>query len=208
MREKIEIPAKETIKIINRKKPKTSPESYMPYHADEDGIPPMANFGEGYRYYITGTMHNAKGVSVAGDPAVSASLIRRLHEKLEKNMDDIVRYESHGTDDAEIVVLAYGCVARSAMQAVKETRSMGVKSGLFRPITLWPYPEKAFLKACDRAHTVIIPEMNIGQYAGETERILYEASVNPKIKKISGLGCEMIYPAEIKKAILEASGDE
>jgi 2-oxoglutarate ferredoxin oxidoreductase subunit alpha len=184
------------------------PEDYMPYLADEDGIPSMANLGEGYRYYITGTMHNEKGVSVAGDPVVTENLIRRLHDKIEKNIDDIVEYESFNTDEADILVLAYGCVARSAQQAVEETRNIGIKSGLFRPITLWPYPKKQFLKASKKAQTIIVPEMNIGQYAGVTEQVLYEAGYNVKLKKISSLGCEMVYPEEIKRAILEVSDND
>ena len=208
MRERVEVPEPGTIKVVNRKKPTVSPEEYMPYCADEDGVPPMANFGEGYRYYVSGTMHNEKGQSIAGDPVITARKVARLHDKLTKNLDDIIKYETTMTEDAEILVLAYGCVARAAQQAVTEARKSGIKVGLFRPITMWPYPEKAFMEAVNKAHTLIVPEMNIGQYAGEAAKVLYENGGKAKIVKVTELGCEMIHPARILQAITEVAGND
>ncbi len=205
MREKIELPDPEDVTIINRKKPTVMPEDYRPYEPDADGVPPMANFGEGYRYYVTGCVHNETGSPVLQDSDVASRLITRLHAKIELNRKDIEKYEAEMVDDAEILVLSYGSVARSARQAVAEARKEGIKAGFFRAITLWPFPDNAFVQAASKAHTVIIPEMNIGQYAGEAARALYEGRGNAKIQKLSELGSVLIHPNRILQAIMEVA---
>ena len=139
------------------------------------------------------------------DPAVAANLLNRLHDKLENNRKDIVKYENVMTDDAEVLVLAYGCVARSARGAVNSARKEGIKTGLFRPITLWPSPHLEILKAAQKAHTVIVPEMNIGQYAAEVSRILHDGGGGSRVVKLPVLGGALIHPNQILNKIKEVA---
>jgi len=205
LRERTELPDQEDITIVNRKAPTTPPEAYLPYMPDSDGVPPMANFGEGYRYFISGLIHNEKGSPVLMDTSVGARLLQRLNDKIEKNRDDIVKCEKFMNDDAQIVVVAYGCVARSAKRAVLEARKQGIKAGLFRPITLWPSPGKELLEAAEKAHSIIVPEMNLGQYAGEISRIVCDGNLRAKVHSVQELGGSLIHPDKILAKIVEVA---
>ncbi|MCD6571754.1 MAG: 2-oxoacid:acceptor oxidoreductase subunit alpha, partial [Thermoplasmata archaeon] len=118
MREKVKIPEKDEIEIVNRKKPSVSPQEYLPFKAGKDGIPPMANFGEGYRYHFTGLVHNEKGFPT-NDPQEIDSFLRRLNNKIEVHKKDILLTERYFLKDAKIALVAYGSVARAAKKTVK-----------------------------------------------------------------------------------------
>ncbi|MCQ5029615.1 2-oxoacid:acceptor oxidoreductase subunit alpha [Flavonifractor sp. DFI.6.63] len=203
LREKVELPDYSTVTRISRAKPTCAPERYLPYAPEKNDVPLMANMGDGYRHYITGCVHDETGLPKLQHPDVASYLINRLHEKIEINRTDIERYETAYTEDAEILVMAYGCSARSAKQAVWEARANGIKAGFFRPISVWPFPEAPFLKAAQTARTIIIPEMNRGQYADETMRVLYQGGLQAKVIKINELGSIMIHPDRIVQAIME-----
>lgn len=203
MREKVEIPAKEDIKLITRKKPAPGEQKYLPYAPDEDGVPPMANLGDGYRHYISGCVHDETGSPKMSSTSVARDLITRLHNKISQNRDKIVSYEERYTEDAKTVVLAYGSVARPAIAAVEKARKLGKKVGFFRPITLWPSPDVEILRATKSADTIIIPEMNLGQYAGEVARIFGESGRSIKIVKINEAGSELFTPDQILSHIQE-----
>ena len=199
MREKIEIPPQSEITIINRKKPSLKPEeTYYPYEADDDLIPPMMNYGEGRRYHVTGLNHDRTGFPT-GAPELMESLNRRLLDKVEKHLDDLLLFENHKTEDAEVLVVAYGSTARSAKRAVEEARGRGVKAGLFRPITLYPLPEKQILAAASHACKVVVPEMNLGQYRLEVERLLDKSVQIVGVNRVNG---EPIAPSLILSAIV------
>lgn len=169
MTEKVVIPDKKDLKIINRKKPKTKPKNYLMYHPEEDLIPCMANAGEGYKVITTGLTHDERGY-----PDMSAEaqekLIKRLCDKILVNKHDIIEYEEHSMHDAEIVVLAYGSPARSASRAIKVARKEGIRAGLFRLITVWPSPEEKILEIASKVKGIIVPEINNGQIVREIER--------------------------------------
>lgn len=203
MREKVEIPALEDIKLVNRKKPAPGLENYLPYAPDADGVPPMANLGDGYRHYISGCIHDETGSPKMSAPHVARNLITRLHAKITQNRDKIVFSEERYTEGAKVLVLAYGSVARPAIAAVEQARSLGLAVGFFRPITLWPSPDVEILKAAESADTIIIPEMNLGQYAGEVARIFGESGRTIKIVKINEAGSELFTPNQILKRIRE-----
>ena len=208
LRERIEFPDPGSINIVNRKKPAVSPEQYIPYKAEGDCVPPMANFGEGYRYFISGLIHNENGSPVLTNPKVAAALLTRLHKKIEDNRADIVKYEEFLTDDAEVLVVAYGCVARAAKAAVQEARKQGIKAGMFRPITLWPSPKTELIAAAQKAHSIIVPEMNMGQYVGEISRIICDGGLHAKVFGLSELGGALVHPSKICNKIREAISNE
>lgn len=206
MRERVEIPDKNDIKIFNRVKPANGLNDYKPYdtkYSEVPLVPAMANIGDGYRHYISGCVHDETGSPKMNSNLVARQLVTRLCDKISVNRDDIVRYESKYTEDANVMVLAYGSVARPAEEAVKNARKENIKVSFFRPISLWPSPDKEILKAAENIDTIIIPEMNDGQYAGEIARIFGENGKTIKLIKINELGSETIYPDKIYSVIKE-----
>ena len=197
MWERVVIPPAEEIKIVNRKKPNLPPEKYAPFMPDDDLVPPMACFGEGYRFHATGLTHNEYGYPRTQDSDAQMKLVKRLCDKIRRNADKIVRVEEVMLDDAEVVVVSYGIVARAALSAVKKAREQGIKAGLIRLITLWPFPEKHVARAAEKARAIIVPEMNCGQMVREVER----AAKTTPTYHLSKLGEEPHAPMEILEAI-------
>jgi len=199
MREKVQLPDPSEIEIIDRKRPECSSEEYLPYEAEEDLIPPMADFGTGYRYHVTGLVHDETGFP-SNSGAVADKLIRRLCNKVEEHKDDIISWEEENTEDAEVLILSYGCVARAAKSAMNTLRKNGIKAGIFRPISIWPFPEKRLRELAEKIGTIVVAEMNLGQLVFEVERICNNITKIERVNKVNG---EIIYPEEIIRKIEE-----
>jgi 2-oxoglutarate ferredoxin oxidoreductase subunit alpha len=197
MWERVVIPPWNKIKLVNRKKPNVPPEKYMPFMPDEDLVPPMACFGEGYHFHATGLTHNEHGYPQTSSSEVQSRLVNRLCDKILKNADKIIRVEEVMLDDADVVVVAYGIVARAALSGIRKAREKGIKAGLLRLVTLWPFPEKSVAKIAEQAKALIVPEMNRGQLVREVERAAKETPV----VFLSKLGEEPHTPVEILDAI-------
>lgn len=197
MWERVVIPEPDKIKSINRKKPTLPREDYMPFMPDDDLVPPMACFGEGYHFHATGLTHDERGYPQTSSSEVQSKLVRRLCEKISKNEDKIIKVEEVMLEDADIVVVAYGIVARAALSAVRKARESGIKAGLLRLITLWPFAEQYVQKVARTAKAIIVPEMNCGQMVREVERAAKETPV----AFISKLGEDPHTPKEILEAI-------
>jgi 2-oxoglutarate ferredoxin oxidoreductase subunit alpha len=201
MREKIVLDDQEKIEIFNRVKPIVPPEWYIPYEDTPRGIPAMANFGEGYRYHVTGLTHDIRGFPTSR-PDEIGPFITRLHRKISQHFSEIQIGEFYQTEDAEITIVAYGCVARSAKRAVREAREKGVKVGLLKLTTIWPFMRSAVEKVLQTSKILLVPEMNMGQISREVKR------VNPGVAKVFTLNKvdgTIITPGEILGRIMEAS---
>ncbi|MBC8277201.1 MAG: 2-oxoacid:acceptor oxidoreductase subunit alpha [FCB group bacterium] len=158
---------KPEIEVWNRPKAKGLP----PFDTDdENGVPPMPAFGEGEKLLVTSSTHDGKGYRKTQDSATHERLVNRLIGKVRNQADEIHRWESYHTEDMYYLVVAYGFSARAALQAVNEMRETGMKIGLWRPITIWPFPEVAFKEVAKGVKAVIVPEMNHGQLSREIER--------------------------------------
>lgn len=175
MSERISIPEKSEYTIIDRKKPTVAKEDYVPFANDGTDIPPMASFGDGYRWYVSGIIHDETGFPSTNSPENITKQIERLHRKIDNNISDIELYEEYMVDDADILIVAIGLVSRAAKSAIQDIRQEGLKVGLFRPITLWPFPEEQLKKLSKKVKTIMVCEMNEGQlyhvvkeYAGGT----------------------------------------
>ncbi|NBI06601.1 2-oxoacid:acceptor oxidoreductase subunit alpha [Senegalia massiliensis] len=200
LREKIEIPNKEEIEIFDRVKPSCEPKDYKPYRVEEnDLVPKMASFGEGYRYHVTGLVHDETGFP-SNDSKIAEELVNRLVNKVEDNIEDIANYEEYMLDDADIAIVAYGATARSAKSAVNEARENGLKVGLFRPITIWPFLTKQIKELTKKVKKILVVEMNLGQYLIEVERAADKGATIYRYNKING---QLISPDEIIKKIKE-----
>lgn len=196
MSERVELPDPTEVEIVNRAKPEIPPEKYLPYATNGSYAPPMADFFSGYRYHVTGLTHDVTGFPTE-DPAISQALIERLTAKIMDNLDDILKNEEIGLADAEIIVLAYGSVARSAQVAINQARAAGLKIGLFRPITLWPFPSQRMAELARQVKGILVPELNMGQLVSEVERVAGLTRVVP-LNKANG---QPITPAEIHLAL-------
>jgi 2-oxoglutarate ferredoxin oxidoreductase subunit alpha len=202
LRERLNIPKPEDINLIDRKKPSQPLESYAPFRPDEDLIPPMACFGEGYRFYATGLTHDETGHPQTDSAEEQTKLVQRLCDKIRRNRDMIVRVERTMLDDAETCVIAYGSVARSALAAVIRARGQGLKVGLLRLITLWPFAEKEVEEVADEVDRIIVAEMNCGQIVREVER----RADHRKVTFLSRLGEDPHTPEEILTHIKRVAG--
>jgi len=201
MREKIALDDEGEIEIFNRVKPTVPPEWYIPYEDTPRGVPPMANCGEGYRYHVTGLTHDIRGFPTSR-PDEIGPFIARLHRKISQHFAEIQKAEFLQTEDAEMTIVAYGCVARSAKRAVLEAREKGIKVGLLKLITLWPFMRSAVEKVLQTSKVLIVPEMNMGQISREVKRVNRGMAKVFTINKVDGT---IITPPEILNRIMEVS---
>jgi len=202
--ESVALPARETIHAVDRKWAGASSGDFEPYAETDDLIPVMARPGEGARAHVTGLTHTPDGFPTQ-KPELADKASRRILDKIERHCDRIEKVETLSMDDAEIVVVAVGIVARAARSAVRDLRASGIKVGLLRPVTLWPFPEAAVREAADRARRVLVPEMNAGQLVLEVERL---AGARGKVVGLSRIDGEPIAPAEIVAKVRELVADE
>jgi 2-oxoglutarate ferredoxin oxidoreductase subunit alpha len=191
MREAVVLP--EVSEIWEREKPSVPREAYLPYDAPASGVPVMANFGEGYRYHVTGLYHDERGIQTEDRAAIEA-LIHRLMGKIELGREDILRAEEFCVEDAETIVVAYGCVARAARAAVRIARDRGLPVGLFRPITLWPFAEERIAALASGGRTLLVAEMNMGQLALAVERASHGSCPVYRLNRVDG---DVVTPEQI-----------
>jgi 2-oxoglutarate ferredoxin oxidoreductase subunit alpha len=162
MREKLVIPDEKDLKLEYRKIPTVPPEEYLPFKPDDDLVPPMALLGSKYQFYATGLTHDERGYP-SDKEDVQIELITRLNDKIIKNSDKIVDVERVMLDDAKIAVIAYGTPSRSARKAIKDAREEGIKVGMLRFKTLWPFPEEQVAQLASEVDHIIVAEQNLGQ---------------------------------------------
>ena len=170
MREKIELPETyDDIPEVERKQPDCAPEDFKAYATDESLVPAMPAFGSGYRWHVTGLVHDETGFP-KGTPAATVAATNRQHDKIFNNLDDIVEVENYLMEDAEYAIVAYGGAARAAYEAVELARAEGLKVGLVRPITIWPFAQKQMQALASKVKHILVHELNYGQYVEEVER--------------------------------------
>jgi 2-oxoglutarate ferredoxin oxidoreductase subunit alpha len=167
--EKVVIPEAASIKTLSRPLARGRKDRFKPYRPAENGVAPMAIAGQGYNIHATGLTHDEKGYPVMTVEA-QAEMIQRITGKIRSNLADIIRTQSYRLEDADIVVISYGVSARTSLAAVDEAREMGIKAGLLRLITVWPFPEAAVRSLADRVKALITVEINLGQIHLEVER--------------------------------------
>jgi 2-oxoglutarate ferredoxin oxidoreductase subunit alpha len=112
-------------------------------------------------------------------------LIDRLFQKVEKHTDEIESNEEYMVDDADILIIGYGSASLAIKEAVNSLRADGVKVGMFRPITLWPSPEKRMHELGKKFKTVLSVELNQGQYLEEVQRSMGRLDIH-KLTKTNG----------------------
>ncbi len=159
----------------------------------------MADFFSGYRQHITGLNHASDGFPVNASPRIHTDE-QRLIRKVEGNRKDIIRYVTVMLDDAEVAIFAYGVSGRSAKNAVELARAAGIKTGLFRPLTIWPFPEEEVAALASRVKAIIVPELSLGQIIYEVERCVKGKCKVEGIFRVDG---DPITPTQIFDKIKE-----
>jgi len=192
-RETVTLPTAGEVDMVNRIKPAMPPEWYIPYEDNIMGVPPMAAFGEGYPYHVTGLAHDVRGFPTQRPDEVTA-LMNRLFRKITQGFHEIQKVKPFMMDDAEVAVIAYGSVARSARQAVIEARQLGINAGLLQLITIFPFPRRFVEDVLRQCRAVLIPEMNMGQISREVKRVNQTDSRVDKLNRMDG---QLITPEEI-----------
>lgn len=171
MTEKVIIPPPEALICRARRKRKPARRGFRPFYPDSSGVPPMVFAGERYHIHATGLTHDEFGYPVI-TPEAQERLVQRLVRKIRDHADEIVRTEELYLEDAEVVVVSYGCSARTAREVVEQARRRGLKVGMLRLITVWPFAETRIrqLAGSDGLKAFVVAEINSGQIAYEVER--------------------------------------
>lgn len=199
LRENMEVPEPGELEVIDRKRPDCPPEEYRAYAMTEDLVPPMADFGKGYRYNITGLFHDETGFPT-NNTEVAGKQLDRIMKKVENNFDEINIYEEYMLEDAQYAFITFGGMARSVKEAIRTLRKEGIRIGAFIPKTVWPFPEKQINKLVSDMDSVFVAEMNLGQMILEVQRASQERNKIHAINKANG---EVITPEEIIKSFME-----
>jgi len=194
--EKVHIPSQDEIEIIDRKIPESVP--YPPFMPDEDLVPPMPPLGEGHHVHVSGLTHDEEGRPEMTAPR-QEKLMSRLVNKIRLYADEIVDFEEEQTEDADVIVVAYGITARSARRAVLIAREKGIKAGLFRLKTVWPFPTQRLRELSNEGKQFVVAEVNAGQAL-----IMVEQAIQKNAVFSGKYGGEPHRPSEILNAIEEA----
>jgi len=204
MMEKVVIPTADKIPVPVRRRPKRSANGgdngFLPYAPCDDLVPEMAIAGDGFHIHVTGLTHDERGYP-ATNAAAHVKLVKRLVEKISRNADKIVRVQEYGLEDADVAVIAYGITARVARRAVQMARERGIRAGLLRLITLWPFAERQVRELAARCGSLVMAELNMGQLVREVERFAGSTPVVP----VLGPGGEIHEPADILAGIERAA---
>ncbi len=201
MRESVDIEKYDDIEVLDRQKTTRSVEEYKPYIVEDNGMVALMPFAndEGYRYAINGMHHNEKGM-----PDLRAEYIEgcitRINDKVELNQEDIFESEKYYCEDAEYLIIAYGSVARSAKEAVKKLREEGIRAGLYRPITIWPFNYKEVGKYGNQVKSIVVAELNRGQMY---HMIVESVGKDKLVKKLNIINGSIIKPEDIIESVKE-----
>ena len=164
MREPLVVPPRDEIEVIERKKPQDlgiPPQDYLPW--GHDVVAPMANWGEGYNINFVALVHLEDGNITKYSPQVNYHCVERLQNKIERNVDEIARIKTKFLEGCKHLIICYGAVSRTAMEAVIEAHEgNGLELGYIRLVTLWPFPEEKLRKIVGNVDTIFVPEMNLG----------------------------------------------
>jgi 2-oxoglutarate ferredoxin oxidoreductase subunit alpha len=192
--EKLKVP--ENINLVNRKKP--SSKDVTPWGTDDpSGVPEMPAFGEGYNLLVTGSTHRPDGVRNFS-PEYHQKIVYRIRDKILNAEPKIRDIHEEKIDDAEVVVLSFGASARPSIEAVEKARETGIKAGLFRLKTIWPFPEKPIRELAKKVKSIIVVEMNVGKLVNEVERVVGKETKVISLAKVGGV---LPFSREIFEAI-------
>ncbi len=201
MRESFYLPDPDEFTIVDRITTKDVDQNtiYQPFLEESelnDEIQPLVSMGS-TRFHVSGLFHDESGFPI-GSADMASKLMKHFVNKINLHLDEILIYDSYMVDDAEYLIVAYGITARSAYRAIKLARANGIKVGLFKPITIWPFPANPLKKLISRISGIVVAEMNMGQFAHEVSRINKK---NVPMETVFREDGELIQPYDIVEAL-------
>jgi len=199
MRERVTFPKCEEVAVIERPIPETPTEWYEHYHPTPSNVSPMATYGSGYRFHVTGLTHDRQGFPTRRRDEVDEKLAR-LKAKITRRLDELVEIRTHDVEKSSVVIFAYGSVYRSALAAQVQLAKKNKRVGVFRPVTLWPFPDMETKELLDDKDVVIVPELNQGQLIHEIERLTSDSVRVIPVQRVDGYE---LTPEEIVSAAME-----
>jgi len=200
MRERVYVPTPDEVELVERKLPANEEEAKMPFGDPHgDGVPPMPVFGKGYRTYVTGLTHDEYGHPKTVDAEVHERLIRRIFRKILDHKDEIISYETFMLEDAEVAIVTTGIVSRSGVRAVKILREKGIKAGLLKLNTIWPFDFDMIEELAEQVNEIYVPEMNLGQLY---HLVKEGANGKAEVELMAKIGGEVHTPMEIVERVV------
>jgi 2-oxoglutarate ferredoxin oxidoreductase subunit alpha len=184
------------VEVINRKKPSSPPDEYLPYKPDNDLVPPMATFGEGYNVIVESLIHDERGF-YRQDREAYRNLVKRIVNKVLSRVDSLFEVEAYYGDDYKYLLVSFGSTARSALAAARILRKSGIKAGLLRLKTLSPLKLETLRKYCDEAEKIFVVENNMGKLVHDVERV----AENDKVISLPLLDLEIPEPKDIVEGV-------
>ena len=196
MREAIDLPDPSELTLIDRHRPEQADQTFAPHGVggNADQIPPMARFGDGFRFHVDSNVHDEYGFPATDRNDIADQLVRRLNAKVQSFVDELILVEEKHLMDAEVAIFAFGSTARSAEEAVELARERGWKVGLLKALTLWPFPEKHVDLWTGRVRAWVVPEMNLGQMVREVRLAVRGRVPVYSLNRVDGL---LIRPDQI-----------
>ena len=201
MTEKVVIPPAEELEIYPRRYTKKKPGDYLPFEFGEDEIPDMVKAGDGYRIHVTGLTHDKRGYPVI-DAETQDWMVRHLINKIQKNKHRIIEVEEINLEDADVVIVSYGISSRVSYRAMQLAREEGIKVGMLRLITAWPFCDEKIKELAERIKAFVVVEINFGQMSLEVER---NAGGKAGTYLVPHAGGDIHNPDDILDAIKEAA---
>ncbi len=198
-REKVVLPGSEEVEVVDRRRPTVPPDWYIPYKTDGSLIPALADLGQGYRYHVTGLTHDERGFPTTRQDEVEP-FYARLFGKISRQFSYLELVKPCELEDAELVIIAYGCTARSARAAVRLGRGQGLKVGLLQLLSLWPFPRLPVSEALAGKKAALVPELNMGQLRREVLRV---NDGRTRVLGLSKMDGTMITPDDILRRLRE-----
>ncbi len=202
MTERVVIPPADEIEVTPRNYYDGPKESFLPYHANGNMVPPMVKAGDGYNIHVTGLTHDEHGYP-SMTLATQEHLIPRLINKIKLNADKIADYREDQVEGADIVVVTFGITSRTAIPAIEQARKEGMKVGHLRLVVVWPFPENYMRALASKIKGFVVPELNQGQIVLEVERC---ASGKVPVTLVPHVGGTVHNPKDIYNAIKKMKG--
>ncbi len=201
MTEKVVIPPADEIEVVPRNHTRKPVEGFLPYGTNGNMVPEMVHAGEGYKFHVTGLTHDERGYPNM-TPAIQQTLVTRLRDKIQNNVERITMYEEDSTADADVIVVSYGITSRVAQRAIDMARDRGLKVGKLRLITAWPFPDYKIAELAAHTKAFVVPELNLGQMSREVQRA---AEGKAKTILVPHAGGSVHRPEDILAVIMEAA---
>jgi len=202
MRESVALPGPGTYRVASRPTPEEGLPGYCPFEECGSGVSPLAAFGGEYRFHVTGLTHDRHGFPTMVPEEVDRK-IRWIVDKIETRADELASHEAFLVDDCDTLLFAYGSSARVAKSSVRALRDQGVKAGLLRTKTIWPFSGKRLRGLAEQVKLVVVPELNLGQLVLEVERAVCGLVPVRALGRVDG---HLFEPEEITEFVLKEVG--